>query len=1102
MQNGAGMFLDLTLRYTFAPFYSLLAFEPVPEENTHGKHKEVCVQNPQNNVKESLNDASKPDQPLEQATEEEHCPLKPKMLKFKKVKDGKLSFTGSKSYTKLHQKESKCVHISPLKFVGNDPDSESQTLQGYLDEEREPAIVKREQEDDCSVVGGGGGDSGQKERGFLASLQEADIECVAVVCKRTSNIMQNGCQVSDDSACESVKQEVKDGIDDRQKIRQDCKEDEDLNETKVDIFDTPRKTLENVSLIMLTDSRCKREGEQKQTSPLKSYLDKSQYSEESCNQIETDSISEVENSDPSYGRNEEGFKRENCTEAGGLNQGEFVGENKGDLELMSVFNNASVGSVSHEIKFAHVDGIANLDKNDNSPSSNSAEDGREQSCCNTQSLEENVLGSSTVDNSSFAAKCWLQNDTCKENVPSKADSRDVETNAPNSSCIDEDSSDDFQASSIRNSQKASTACIARKSSKTKKRKGTKRSKYKTVTRDVRNHNNYQKLPPEWPCSACTFINDGQLLECSVCLTPRVVNEESSTTPNSKDLGSKISNRQSCDNLEMVETAVVSKSVNSASNNCGQNGLVAKHDMTLEGINDGSTQQTAGDEDRKSLVLLHSTLIRDALVDSEEVSTDAPKARHNSDTLEDAMAVDGSDKGQIAEPGLPPWSCSACTFLNLSQMIECSICLTPRRRSARLSASKNAHEVEREEKDCLKTKASKRRRWHRNRVNKDKNGQEMDVDPVSCSVTGIDESRGVNSMHVTYDDEDTSVADAEGFTPEPVELPHDADSRQRDDGLEVGPSQDGSGVIKSKPRKRLKLEEVRGDIDMSDEIDDFSDDADSLCQNRALSCHSIVSSSTDQKEAAHCTPVDKDATSSEDCFPSIDDDKVELKPRQKSESCLIGLEVYSDKPDVSAHSVGATGSCEENLAVSATEVAISDNSLPCLQSDSKVEENLEELKAVAEELFLSEWEDDDSWWESDSCSGQSSLPSSSETASRSPAVTSPLFTKCSDLYSVTELKKKLQTTPEQPKTCTTAAADNVQQFERTCNLDSKMPSSPVTTGNFTPEPAAVLEEEEESDELDDVPEAMKLKFCLSLYTERVYLYDEVNYLTSNSLKYFQ
>ena len=1039
------------------------------------KHNQVCVENHQNDVKESLKDVSKPDQLFEQATEENHCPLKPKMLKFKKVKDGKLSFTGSKNYTKLHQKESKCVHVSPLKFVGNDSESESQTLRGYLDEECEPAIVKTEQVDDCSVVGGSGGDSGQKGRGFLAFLQEADIECVAVVCKRTSNVMQNGYQVSDYSAGESVKQEIKHGIDDGHKIRQDAKEDMDLYEIKVDILDTPGKTLENVSPIV---SSCKRDGEHERTSPVKSYSAKGQYSEESCNQMETDSISEVDNSGPSCIRSEECLSGERCSEAGVLNLGEFVGEVNGDMKPVSMSCSDIDESVSHEIISAHANGIAS----NNDTSSQSAGDRSRQYCCKIQSPEENA-GSSTVDNSSYAAKrCSVQEDTCKENASRKTDSGEVKTKAA-SGCTDEDSSDDFQVSSIRNSQMAPPECIAQKSSRTKKRKGTKKCKNKTVPREVRSHNNSQKLPAEWPCSACTFINDGQLLECSICLTPRVAIEESS--PNSPDLGCTTSNRHSCDNLEMVETVGVSKSTNSVSISCGQNGVVAKEDMTLEGINDGSTPQPAGDEDGKSLVLPRSTPICDVLVDSEEVSTDSSKARHNSTTLEEAVAGDSSDKGQIAEPGLPPWTCSACTFLNLSQMIECSICLTPRRRSQRLSASKNTEAVE------INNKSNKKRRWERDRVKKDESkGQQMDVDVVSCSVTNIDECRAVNSVthygkdeskgqqmdvdvvscsftnidessavnSVTHYDRETSVADSEGVTPEPTEPYHDTNGRLVDGSLQVQSSRDGFGGIKTKPRKRLELEEVRAGSDMSDEIVDFSDDSESSGHNIALTaCNSTFSSSSDQKEA-----------------------------RQDKNS----FEVCPDKPDVSASSVGATSSIEENLAGPSTELAISDSSSPCQQSGSKVEENLEELKAAAEELFMSEWEDDDSWWESDSCSGQSSLPSSSETASRSPAVTSPGFTKCSDLYSVTELKKKLQTTPEQRTTCTAAAVGNVQHIELTGNLDSKMPSSPVTPASFTPESAAALEEEEEDDEPDDVAEAMKLKFCLSLYTERVYLYDEV------------
>lgn len=958
-------------------FHSLSAFEPLSEKTTLDKHNQVWAESHQTDVKETLNDANKPDQPSQQTSNEKECALKPKMLKFKKVKDGRLSFAGSKNYTNYtkHQKESECIHVSPLKFVGNDPDTESQTLRGYLDEDCEPAVVKAEKVDDCSAVGCSGDDSGHKERGFLASLQEADIECVAVVCKRTSNVMNNRCQVSDDSVGESVKQEVNDGIDDRHKIRQDSKGDEELNAIKIDFCSTPGKTLENVSSIMSNDSSCKRVGVDQRTSP------QNQYSEEGCNQMETDSIIELENSDPSCSRSKECMSGHTCTEAGILNQGKFAGENNGDLEPLSVINNATGDSVSYEIKFARVDDIANKDKKDNGPSSKRTA----------------------------------------------------------SSCIDEDSSDDFQVSSIRNTQVAPQTCIAEKSGKTKRKKGTKKCKNKTVTPGGGGHQKSQKLPAEWPCSACTFINDEQLLECTICLTPRVAIEESSSAPSKADLDSKTLNGQSRDDEEMeqVEEAGISK-------------------------------------------------LRGHLQNSK------PTIKNSG---QDFVVV--CDKTQIAEPNLPPWSCSACTFLNLSQMIECSICLTPRRRSQRRSVTKNTNEVERQENDYLKkNKSNKRRRWEGDRVTKDKNKQEIDVHVGSCSVTDRDESMGVNS--IPHCGRETSAADPEGLTPEPTELSRDTDSRLKEGGLEVKSSQDGSGGIKSKLRKRLKLEEVEADStnynnDISDEIGDFSDDSDSLCQKRSPTCHSTVPSRPDQKEPAPFTPVDKDVTSSEDCFLSTDDDIVEIKPRQKTDGCLNGttnnLEVYSDKPDVSTYSLGAMGSSKNKLAAPSWEVESSDNSLSCQQSGSNMVEDLEDLKAAAEELFMSECEDDDSWWEGESCSGQSSLTSSNETAYSSPAITSPGFTKCSDLYSITELQKKVQRTREQPKTFIATAVDNVQQFELTANLDNKMPSSPVTHGSFTPETAVVLEEEEEDDP-DDIPEAMKLKFCLSLYTERVYLYDEV------------
>ncbi|KAL9962458.1 hypothetical protein ACROYT_G031562 [Oculina patagonica] len=437
------------------------------------------------------------------------------------------------------------------------------------------------------------------------------------------------------------------------------------------------------------------------------------------------------------------------------------------------------------------------------------------------------------------------------------------------------------------------------------------------------------------------------------------------------------------------------------------------------------------------------------------------------------------------------------------MIECSICLTPRRRSQRLSTSKKTRAVERQEKHGVnknKSSACKRRRWSQNRAKKDENPLDMEVEVVSSSVTCIDESNGTSS--ITDCVHDTLVPDREGLTPE-HEVPYDTDGRQAHGGLDEHSSEDSSGGIRSRPRKRLKLEEVDTGSTVSDDIGDFSDDSDSLCENGSLPYHGMslsVLSSDAQKDSTPCKPFDnKEVTISGDCVLPTDDEKMEPTTQLSPESFQIrkdDCEVYCDKLDVSAQSIESIGNIKEPLAVSSSstgDYTTGENSLSCVQSGSKRVENLEELKAAAEEIFMSDWEDDDSWWEEESCSGQSSFPSSNETTSSSPTVTSPGFTKCSDLYSVAELKNKLQATPQQPKTCTTTVVNtcNIQQIERAASNrypNSNMPLSSVNEGNLTPETAAAIEEEETDGE-EDVPEAMKLKFCLSLYTERVYLYYE-------------
>ena len=765
---------------------------------------------------------------------------------------------------------------------------------------------------------------------------------------------------------------------------------------------------------------------------------------------------------------------------------------------MSALTKTSGGSISNDVESTRIDGEDMVtDKGDVGQSSKRPGDGSEDNCCNMPSLEENV-GSSSVHNSSNSAKCFSRND--KEKSQNKTD--EVEANVV-SVCIDDDSSDDFQVSSIRNTQVAPLPA-AQKPSKAKKRKATKKSKNKTATGGVRNRNNVKKPPVNWSCSACTFINDGQLLECSVCLTPCATTEDEKTCiPKSTDLGFEISIEQSCDDVEMVEDAGVLedfKSINSVIENGGINATIVKHDMLLDGI-DGSASNDTG----HTAELPDSTIVFHGLLTDQSMAapTDVSKTTDNSTIPKKETAVYVSDNSQVVEPALPPWTCTACTFLNMSQMIECSICMTPRRRSQRLSATKTTCTftctvaAKGREKDCInKNKSSKRRRWEGDKMKKDDNPQDIGVNMVSSSFTCIDESSAGNS--ISHCDHNISIADNDSLTPEPVESTHDTDSVQAHGGLQVDSSEDSSGGIKPKPRKRLRLEEVEADSSMTEDIGDFSDDSDVVCDNRTFTCPSSVSSSTAQRESVSDIPFDgKDITSSDDCVLSTDEDKKGATTHQKHvlNNCQIDkndFEVYCDISGVKvSDDVEAIDCSAVPLPVSSSEVTFSANSSPRLQSGSKVVENLDELKAAAEAVFMSEWEDDDEWWEeAESCSGQSSFPSSSETASVSPTVPSPGFTKCSDLYSVTELKNKLQTTPE---ACTTTAVDNVQQVQLAeGNPDNDMSSSLANQYTFMPDTAPVIEEEE-AEEPEDVPEAMKLKFCLSLYTERVYLYNEVSYL---------
>ena len=1015
------------------------------EESPLNKDSKPCIESLENC--DNLNADPKPD---EEALKEEECPLKPKTLKFKKVKDGKLSFAGSKTYTKLRPQESNC--ISPLKFVGNDPETESQTLRGYLDDEDEPEVLNAE--DRCGDKDGCSSEvSRPKDRNFLTSLQEADIECVAVVCKRTPSMLQNRRQIFDET-------EV--AINDLRHTCNDSKGDFSSKDIEVDtISESLERTSASVTPKPKSFSGGKLQNEQEGASCEKSYSRRSHSFNGIFNEMDTDSV-------------DEGIKYPSS-----CSQEAQSGE-----------------SVSSQVKFTPVDNKAVAGERDLCEGSKSSGDGTGVNCCNMQSSRGNTGSTcSSVVNSSM---CSMQNDACKERSVTKivVEDSDTEETDVTTICPDDDSSDDFQVSSMKKTQVAPPP-VTQKPSKGKKRKATNKSKtkQKAANRGAKNCNSRRQPPADWSCNACTFINDGQLLECSICFTPRSKTDETACIVNDDDLSIEILNGRDRDDVRMADNNDLSEvrvDINYIGENCGMIGAIAKHDGSSQRVI--TSPQLTLFLDNQQTVELHpaeSTIAYNLPSESMTTPPDVSKTTGKSTVLGEQPTIDVSKNSQVAEPALPPWACSVCTFLNLSELIECSICLTPRRRSQRLSASKSVLTVETErEVSVSKTTSNKMRRLNGDKKEKGEKPQEIDVEDGrdTFGLIPLDESTDSTTAHC---DHDIPMAEDDGLTPEPVGSPHDtgtcSSTSHTQHGHEVS-SEESSGEITLKPRKRLRLEDVEADND----IRDFSDDSDVLCNSRALTCSSTISSSTGPKELVADMPFDgKDVhiASPVDRVLSANEHEMEHRTNHKPKNCEVDnndWEVKCKKLDVSDHSVEAVHTSEVSSTVS-SEVTDCSNLLSFQQSGiDEVGENLEELKAAAEELFNSEWEDDDCWWEEESCSGQSSFSSSGETASSSPIVTSPVFTKCSDLYSVTELKNKLQVTPGQSNIPTTT----VQQFERTTsNTENEMASSLANEYTFRPESAPVVEEEEE-DEPEAVPEVMKLKFCLSLYTERVYLYDKV------------
>ena len=943
---------------------------PKRDGETADEHsKQTSVKNVEGDNKleaEQLEANDKLEAKVKPDAEEEHSALKPKKLKFKKEKDGKLTFMKSKSFTKLQKKESACE--SSLKFVGDDPDTESQTMQSYLEDAVEP-IKNTDKENYRETDACNSGPSNRKDRGFLASLQEADIDCVALVCKTASSItLQRKSELlSNDTALETGNQE---GCDDGCEVK--------LKE-RYSPFE-----LESVS-------------------PLEAEKHCDSKKDASSPQTESLSIN-----DSSFVDHNEHKKLQETSGTTTLHQSDIITEIHQQLGITEPEDHLSGNqTVKHSISVLN-------------PSTDTI-------TLDTVSSLIQARGCTSKDNQVYYPE--KQMTKCNNSISSLDLSKPLEHFGNNaldsvsrregdehnsaSAVLEEDSSDDFQASTIRQTQAAAKA-FAQNSSKSKKGKSRRKKTTNGTAAQEKRPLSIYKEPPSWSCSACTLINDGQLLECSICLTPRVTDDSTSTTVHmDADIEHSITKSQHVVEVETKGLSAVQKDSRNIS--CySANGELGDEETTA------SLNETGGNNR-----VDENTVVQDLCNTPGERSAGKES---------DVMAA-------LDESGLPSWSCSFCTFSNMSQMIECSMCLTPRRRSQRKTTSTYTRQME-------------RRRSHDVTINSDNMSRKR---RRKTDLGEIDESSSVESSPILTGAEDNHLlAETEkSLTPQTTKSSY-CESNSVSDSIGVFDHE--KEVTKSRPRKRLKLGECE---EVKKEVIDPDD---------------MVNTSTCSSDRSSGVTVEKPSDD------SMNGDQTETT-QLKTEKLQCGNnDVVMELSDLSDHSVNKT-ECETAFSRRSSEITVVDD------SSSKVVENLEELKAAAEELFMTEWDDSDNcWWENeveeDSSSGQSSGVSSGETSSssQSSAQLYTGFTKCSNLYSVPELRNKLQSTPEQPKPSATTEPSE---------LNSHYKISPIVgqQDSFVAESDAAFEEEE-IEEPEDTSEPMKLKFCLSLYTERVYLYSEV------------
>lgn len=223
----------------------------------------------------------------------------------------------------------------------------------------------------------------------------------------------------------------------------------------------------------------------------------------------------------------------------------------------------------------------------------------------------------------------------------------------------------------------------------------------------------------WPCSACTLFNDPQMIECSLCFTSRPKRQKDMST-----------------------------------------GTVAVEEICNE---------YQANKRRKVVPSCQSTSTSAACCSTENTVMDTK----SSSSLRQNYSPNDDDDFKEPLCQWSQWSCSACTLLNDAMLIECSVCMTPRRRSQRRTPShwSTTSCEKRWQKRKRVSESSRKRTCDRNLVSEEisENSSESDVvleeTPSSTKqqyikqtsrkrlrLENVDEIVATNSSQATVDEE--------------------------------------------------------------------------------------------------------------------------------------------------------------------------------------------------------------------------------------------------------------------------------------------------------------------------------------------------------------